>query len=116
MGELSPGSLLFFYLPWAPLGVALVILLAVRLRRTAPIWVARRAFAACGRATPRRQRTASIPETRRRARYRVAGEPRSARRSSAINEFVRSRISVRSSPGWRAAANVTPLRSDTGRA
>lgn len=48
VGELSPGSPLFFYLPWAPLGVVLVMVLAVRLRRTAPAWVARRVFIACG--------------------------------------------------------------------
>ena len=48
VGELSPGSPLFFYLPWAPLGVVLVIVLTVRLQRTAPAWVARRAFVACG--------------------------------------------------------------------
>ena len=47
VGELAPGSPLFFYLPWAPVGVVLVGILAVRLRRTAPAWIARRAALAC---------------------------------------------------------------------
>lgn len=43
VGELAPGSPLFYYLPWAPLGVVLVAVLAVRLGRLgAPTWVARR--------------------------------------------------------------------------
>jgi hypothetical protein len=48
VGALSPGSPMFLYQPWAPLGVVLVIVLAMRLRRIAPAWVARRAFMACG--------------------------------------------------------------------
>lgn len=47
VGRLAPGSPLFFYLPWAPLGVVLVFVLAVRLCRTGPAWVARRAVSAC---------------------------------------------------------------------
>ena len=43
VGELAPGSPLYYYLPWAPLGVVLTAILAVRLSRlTAPTWVRRR--------------------------------------------------------------------------
>ena len=43
VGELAPGSPLYYYLPWAPLGVVLVAVLAARLRRRgAPTWVTRR--------------------------------------------------------------------------
>ena len=43
VGELAPGSPLYYYLPWAPLGVVLVAVLAVRLPRLgAPAWVTRR--------------------------------------------------------------------------
>ena len=42
-GELSPGSPLYYYLPWAPLGVVLVAILTVRLGRlAAPSWIVRR--------------------------------------------------------------------------
>ena len=38
-----PGSPVYYHLPWAPLGVVLVVVLAVRLRRlAAPGWVVRR--------------------------------------------------------------------------
>lgn len=41
--ELGPGSPLYYYLPWAPLGVVLVAVLAARLHRlSAPGWVVRR--------------------------------------------------------------------------
>jgi hypothetical protein len=47
VSALAPGSPLYYYLPWAPLGVVLVAVLAVRLRRaTAPRWVVRRVQAA----------------------------------------------------------------------
>jgi hypothetical protein len=47
--ELAPGSPLFFYLPWAPLGVVLAASLTVRLPRLgAPSWVVRRVWWACG--------------------------------------------------------------------
>ena len=43
VGALAPGSPLYYYLPWAPLGVALTAILAVRLSRLdAPTWVLRR--------------------------------------------------------------------------
>ena len=43
VGELAPGRPLYYYLPWAPLGVVLVAVLAVRLDRlAAPAWVVRR--------------------------------------------------------------------------
>ena len=49
VGELAPGSPLYYYLPWAPLGVVLVAVLAVRLPRLgAPGWVVRRTRAALG--------------------------------------------------------------------
>ncbi len=45
--ELGPGSPLYYYLPWAPLGVVLVAVLAVRLQRLgAPTWVVRRVWGA----------------------------------------------------------------------
>ncbi len=41
--ELAPGSPVYYYLPWAPLGVVLVAVLAARLPRlAAPRWVVRR--------------------------------------------------------------------------
>ncbi len=44
---LAPGSPLYYYLPWAPLGVVLVAVLAARLHRCgAPRWVVRRVRAA----------------------------------------------------------------------
>ncbi len=44
---LAPGSPLYYYLPWAPLGVVLVAVLATRLHRSAaPRWVVRRVQAA----------------------------------------------------------------------
>lgn len=47
VGALDAGSPVYYYLPWAPLGVVLVAVLAVRLHRsTAPRWVARRVRAA----------------------------------------------------------------------
>jgi hypothetical protein len=47
--ELAPGSPLYYYLPWAPLGVVLVAVLAVRLPRLgAPGWVVRWTRAALG--------------------------------------------------------------------
>jgi F0F1-type ATP synthase membrane subunit c/vacuolar-type H+-ATPase subunit K len=52
VGELVAGSPVYYYLPWAPLGVLLVAVLAVRLPRLgAPGWVVRRvrgALAALG--------------------------------------------------------------------
>ncbi len=46
---LAPGSPLYYYLPWAPLGVVLVAVLAVRLPRLgAPGWVVRWTRAALG--------------------------------------------------------------------
>lgn len=49
VGELEPGSPVYYYLPWAPLGVVLVAVLAVRLRRLgAPGWVVRRVRGAVG--------------------------------------------------------------------
>jgi hypothetical protein len=43
VGELAPGSPLYYYLPWAPLGVVLAGILAVRLSRLgAPVWVRHR--------------------------------------------------------------------------
>ena len=46
--ELAPGSPLFYYLPWAPAGVVLVVVLALRLPRLgAPSWVVRRVHWAC---------------------------------------------------------------------
>jgi hypothetical protein len=47
VGPLSAGSPLFFYLPWAPVGVVLVFSLTARLRRHGPPWIARRATGAC---------------------------------------------------------------------
>ena len=48
-GELSAGSPLYYYLPWAPLGVVLVAILAVRLHRlAAPSWIVRRLRGALG--------------------------------------------------------------------
>ena len=47
VSELAPGSPLYYYLPWAPLGVLLVAILAARLSRlTAPSWVLRRVHGA----------------------------------------------------------------------
>ena len=43
VGEVDPGSPLFFYLPWVPIGLALAILLTVRLHRLAPGAIARSA-------------------------------------------------------------------------
>ncbi len=49
VGALAPGSPLYYYLPWAPLGVVLVAVLAARLGRLgAPRWVVRRVRAALG--------------------------------------------------------------------
>jgi F0F1-type ATP synthase membrane subunit c/vacuolar-type H+-ATPase subunit K len=49
VGALAPGSPVYFYLPWAPLGVVLAAVLAVRLRRLdAPAWVVRRMHVALG--------------------------------------------------------------------
>ncbi|MFI7221281.1 hypothetical protein [Micromonospora maritima] len=43
VGALDPGSPMYYYLPWAPLGVILVAVLAHRLAsRGAPAWVVRR--------------------------------------------------------------------------
>src|SRR5690348_196443 len=43
VGALAPGSPVYYYLPWAPVGVVLAAVLAVRLRRLgAPAWVVRR--------------------------------------------------------------------------
>lgn len=47
VGPLSPGSPLFFYLPWVPVGIVLVFVLAFRARRAGPPWVARRLTGAC---------------------------------------------------------------------
>ena len=43
MGELDPGSPLFFYLPWVPIGLGLAVVLTIRLHRLAPAAVARSA-------------------------------------------------------------------------
>jgi F0F1-type ATP synthase membrane subunit c/vacuolar-type H+-ATPase subunit K len=49
VGPLAPGSPVYYYLPWAPLGVVLAAVLAVRLRRLgAPAWVVRRMRVAVG--------------------------------------------------------------------
>jgi hypothetical protein len=43
VGALAPGSPVYYYLPWVPLGVVLVVVLARRLPRLgAPPWVVRR--------------------------------------------------------------------------
>lgn len=42
VGELDPGSPLFFYLPWVPLGLVLAVVLVAQLHRAAPAHVARR--------------------------------------------------------------------------
>lgn len=42
VGELEPGSPLFFYLPWVPIGLVLAVVLVTRLHRLAPAQVARR--------------------------------------------------------------------------
>jgi hypothetical protein len=45
--EIGAGSPLYYYLPWAPLGVILVAVLAVRLGRlAAPTWIVQRVWAA----------------------------------------------------------------------
>ena len=43
VGELAPGSPLFFYLPWVPAGLVLAVVLAVRLHRVATSAIARSA-------------------------------------------------------------------------
>jgi F0F1-type ATP synthase membrane subunit c/vacuolar-type H+-ATPase subunit K len=49
VGPLAPGSPVYYYLPWAPVGVVLAVVLAVRLRRLgAPAWVVRRTRVALG--------------------------------------------------------------------
>lgn len=42
VGELDPGSPLFFYLPWVPIGLILAVVLVVQLHRRGPAYVARR--------------------------------------------------------------------------
>lgn len=42
VGELDPGSPLFFYLPWVPLGLVLAVVLVIQLHRLAPLHIARR--------------------------------------------------------------------------
>ncbi len=42
VGALDPGSPLFFYLPWVPIGLVLAVVLVVRLHRHAPTYAARR--------------------------------------------------------------------------
>ena len=42
VGALAPGSPLFYYLPWVPLGLLLAVVLVIRLHRMAPAQVARR--------------------------------------------------------------------------
>jgi len=49
VGALAPGSPVYYYLPWAPLGVVLTAVLTVRVRRLgAPAWIVRRMHAALG--------------------------------------------------------------------
>lgn len=48
VGELDPGSPLFFYLPWVPIGLVLAVVLVVQLHRRAPAHVARRGRWALG--------------------------------------------------------------------
>ena len=49
VGALAPGSPVYYYLPWAPLGVVLTAVLTVRLRHLgAPAWVVRRMHVALG--------------------------------------------------------------------
>jgi hypothetical protein len=48
VGPLDAGSPMFFYLPWVPVGLVLVFVLAVRIHRSGPRWVARRVAGACG--------------------------------------------------------------------
>jgi hypothetical protein len=40
VGALEPGSPLFFYLPWVPIGLVLAVVLVVRLHRSAPRYAA----------------------------------------------------------------------------
>jgi len=47
VGPLEPGSPLYFYLPWVPIGLVLVFVLTWRLRH-APRWISRRLRGACG--------------------------------------------------------------------
>ena len=46
VGPLEPGSPLYFYLPWVPIGLVLAFVLTWRLRH-APRWITRRLRAAC---------------------------------------------------------------------
>lgn len=58
IGEVEPGSPLFFYLPWVPIGLVTSVVLVIHLHRLAPRPVARRgrwALASLGVASwPRR--------------------------------------------------------------
>jgi len=47
VGPLEPGSPLYFYLPWVPIGLVLAFVLTWRLRH-APRWITRRLRGACG--------------------------------------------------------------------
>lgn len=46
VGPLEPGSPLYFYLPWVPIGLVLAFVLTWRLRH-APRWISRRLRSAC---------------------------------------------------------------------
>ena len=48
VGALEPGSPLFFYLPWVPIGLVLAVVLVVQLHRHAPRYATRRGRWALG--------------------------------------------------------------------
>lgn len=48
VSALSAGSPMYYYLPWAPLGVVLAVALAFRLSKNAPAWVNHRMHWALG--------------------------------------------------------------------
>lgn len=46
--EFEPGSPVYFYIPWAAVGIVLAVVLAARLQRLAPARIARHAWVAIG--------------------------------------------------------------------